>query len=371
MTRNAKTRARRGEKCGRRSRKQPAESHVVQRPNAAIRERERLKIFNESLEALQKVIPIRLPEGRKLHKKQTLQLACRYIKFLRDCLDGKRDWDDRRRFWCGTDEDHMIDAIDTAAAANGMESGAPKTSNPDRLTFKCTPKQRSSPRLDKERCRIECSEKTNNVIKTAGLTPTSSSVSTERATIHGDGFNIPWHLDMNNLQSGTLRNALAQDSDGFKVSLQTSDTHLDHKINVQLSACPTQTALPSFPYYTGNLCFDNQPGASGKGLPRITNSYSAPGAGNPILEKFQTPRRVPPIVLVAPPQGSGINPAEIDPPVDTTRDSAVPSTKYQASSGSDFMKMPLLGGSPSRCYGDDDFNAVWTDIDEIIRKNES
>uniref|UniRef100_F7B554 BHLH domain-containing protein n=1 Tax=Ciona intestinalis TaxID=7719 RepID=F7B554_CIOIN len=96
-----------------------AKSSYTVRPNAAIRERERLKVFNDSLEALQKVIPINLPEGRKLHKKQTLQLACRYIRFLKDVLDDKRDWGERRRFWCGSDADiNMIEAIDAAAIKN-------------------------------------------------------------------------------------------------------------------------------------------------------------------------------------------------------------------------------------------------------------
>uniref|UniRef100_H2ZAW9 BHLH domain-containing protein n=1 Tax=Ciona savignyi TaxID=51511 RepID=H2ZAW9_CIOSA len=80
------------------------------------KERDRLSVFNQALEALQGVIPIRLTEQRKLHKKQTLQLAIRYINFLRGCLDGSRDWDDRSRFWCQSQDEMIITAIDQAAA---------------------------------------------------------------------------------------------------------------------------------------------------------------------------------------------------------------------------------------------------------------
>jgi len=34
-----------------------------------------------------------------------LQLAIRYIHFLHDCLDGRRDWNERSRFWFRTDSD--------------------------------------------------------------------------------------------------------------------------------------------------------------------------------------------------------------------------------------------------------------------------
>ena len=45
------------------------------KPKAAVKEKERLKTFNQALERLQSVIPVKLPEGRKLHKKQTLQVS--------------------------------------------------------------------------------------------------------------------------------------------------------------------------------------------------------------------------------------------------------------------------------------------------------
>ncbi|XP_078485079.1 transcription factor protein isoform X2 [Ciona intestinalis] len=114
-----------------------AKSSYAVRPNAAIRERERLKVFNDSLEALQRVIPINLPEGRKLHKKQTLQLACRYIRFLKDVLDDKRDWGERRRFWCGSDADiNMIEAIDAAAIKNTQTpTKKPKIERTPRKTY--------------------------------------------------------------------------------------------------------------------------------------------------------------------------------------------------------------------------------------------
>uniref|UniRef100_H2ZP91 BHLH domain-containing protein n=1 Tax=Ciona savignyi TaxID=51511 RepID=H2ZP91_CIOSA len=116
-----KSRRKKGEGKSKGTRSKRASTACAARPNAAIRERERLKVFNDSLEALQKVIPVNLPEGRKLHKKQTLQLACRYIEFLKAVLDGERDWSERRRFWCGSDEDlNMIEAIDAAASENGI-----------------------------------------------------------------------------------------------------------------------------------------------------------------------------------------------------------------------------------------------------------
>ena len=52
------------------------------RPNAAMQEKERLKVFNDALETLQRVIPVRLPKGRKLHKKQTLK-----VRNCRDLLE--------------------------------------------------------------------------------------------------------------------------------------------------------------------------------------------------------------------------------------------------------------------------------------------
>jgi len=55
--------------------KQKRRSRSVLRPNAALKEKERLKAFNEALKNLQEVIPIKLPEGRKLHKKQTIQVG--------------------------------------------------------------------------------------------------------------------------------------------------------------------------------------------------------------------------------------------------------------------------------------------------------
>nr|CAB3267388.1 Twist-like1a [Phallusia mammillata] len=84
------------------------------RPNAAGRERQRLRVFNEALEDLQSVIPIRLTQNRKLHKKQTLQLAIRYINFLHGCMNGERQWEERNRFWCKSEDELMMDAIDAA-----------------------------------------------------------------------------------------------------------------------------------------------------------------------------------------------------------------------------------------------------------------
>ena len=55
--------------------KEPKRNRSVLRPNAARKEKERLKAFNEALKNLQKVIPVKLPPGRKLHKKQTLQVS--------------------------------------------------------------------------------------------------------------------------------------------------------------------------------------------------------------------------------------------------------------------------------------------------------
>ncbi|XP_078485254.1 twist-like1b [Ciona intestinalis] len=90
------------------------------RSNSAGKERDRLHVFNQALETLQSVMPVRLTEQRKLHKKQTLQLAIRYINFLRGCLDGTRDWKERNRFWCRTQDEMVIDAIDQAAAGHNV-----------------------------------------------------------------------------------------------------------------------------------------------------------------------------------------------------------------------------------------------------------
>uniref|UniRef100_H2ZP88 BHLH domain-containing protein n=1 Tax=Ciona savignyi TaxID=51511 RepID=H2ZP88_CIOSA len=86
------------------------------------KERGRLSVFNQALETLQGVIPIRLTEQKKLHKKQTLLLAIRYINFLRGCLDGSRDWNERNRFWCQSQDEMMITAIDQAAAPHTTSS---------------------------------------------------------------------------------------------------------------------------------------------------------------------------------------------------------------------------------------------------------
>uniref|UniRef100_H2ZP87 BHLH domain-containing protein n=1 Tax=Ciona savignyi TaxID=51511 RepID=H2ZP87_CIOSA len=86
------------------------------------KEHNRLNVFNQALETLQGVIPIRLTEQKKLHKKQTLQLAIRYINFLRGCLDGSRDWNERNRFWCQSQDEMMITAIDQAAAPHMTSS---------------------------------------------------------------------------------------------------------------------------------------------------------------------------------------------------------------------------------------------------------
>ena len=59
---------------GKNEEKEKRRSRSGLRPNAALKEKERLKAFNEALRNLQQVIPIKLPEGRKLHKKQTLQV---------------------------------------------------------------------------------------------------------------------------------------------------------------------------------------------------------------------------------------------------------------------------------------------------------
>lgn len=44
-------------------------------PVAVDKDKQRLKTFNEAMENLQRVIPVRLPKGRKLQKKQTLQVC--------------------------------------------------------------------------------------------------------------------------------------------------------------------------------------------------------------------------------------------------------------------------------------------------------
>lgn len=48
----------------------------------------------------------------------------RYIQFLRGCLDGRHDWNDRSRFlWCsGSQQEDFITAIDAAAAAAAVSS---------------------------------------------------------------------------------------------------------------------------------------------------------------------------------------------------------------------------------------------------------
>uniref|UniRef100_H2ZP90 BHLH domain-containing protein n=1 Tax=Ciona savignyi TaxID=51511 RepID=H2ZP90_CIOSA len=94
------------------------------------KERGRLSVFNQALETLQGVIPIRLTEQKKLHKKQTLQLAIRYINFLRGCLDGSRDWNERNRFWCQSQDEMMITAIDQAAAPHITSSDITSPSRP-------------------------------------------------------------------------------------------------------------------------------------------------------------------------------------------------------------------------------------------------
>lgn len=59
------------------------------RSKAASQEKERLKVFNEALETLQQVLPVRLPKGRKLHKKQTLQV-CNNVKAYGGPNDNNR-----------------------------------------------------------------------------------------------------------------------------------------------------------------------------------------------------------------------------------------------------------------------------------------
>nr|XP_039260137.1 uncharacterized protein LOC120336513 [Styela clava] len=83
----------------------------------ATKEKSRLGVFNQALEALQNIIPVRLPKGRKLHKKQTLEFALKYIKFLHECRESKKDFDDRYRFMysSGSEEEDFINAIDAAA----------------------------------------------------------------------------------------------------------------------------------------------------------------------------------------------------------------------------------------------------------------
>uniref|UniRef100_H2XX80 BHLH domain-containing protein n=1 Tax=Ciona intestinalis TaxID=7719 RepID=H2XX80_CIOIN len=103
------------------------------RSNSAGKERDRLHVFNQALETLQSVIPVRLTEQRNLHKKQTLQLAIRYINFLRGCLDGTRDWKERNRFWCRTQDEMVIDAIDQAAAGHNVHCDvtSPQMTSPE------------------------------------------------------------------------------------------------------------------------------------------------------------------------------------------------------------------------------------------------
>lgn len=51
--------------------KRPAKKR---RGSASIRERERLQIFNDALDQLQSILPLRFPKNKKLHKKQTVQV---------------------------------------------------------------------------------------------------------------------------------------------------------------------------------------------------------------------------------------------------------------------------------------------------------
>ncbi|XP_039260150.1 uncharacterized protein LOC120336524 [Styela clava] len=92
-------------------------SHKKKRADIAKKGRQSLKLFNQAMTTLQNVIPVRLPKGRKLQKKQILQFAIQYIQFLRECRDGKKDFSERHRFlWReGTTHSTFIDAIEAAA----------------------------------------------------------------------------------------------------------------------------------------------------------------------------------------------------------------------------------------------------------------
>ncbi|XP_076814140.1 uncharacterized protein LOC143460503 [Clavelina lepadiformis] len=106
-------------------------SMKIRRTQAAGKERERLRMFNDAIDDLQSVIPIRLTQNRKLHKKQTLQLAIRYIKFLQDCLRDKRDWNDRNRFWCREEDEVVMNAMEAAEAGSIPGNQCPARPRPD------------------------------------------------------------------------------------------------------------------------------------------------------------------------------------------------------------------------------------------------
>lgn len=85
------------------------------RSQAAAKERLRLNSFNRALLELQIVLPIRLPVGRRLHKKKILELAISYINFLQECLMGAKQYEDRHRFmWkSGSEEADFLNTIDS------------------------------------------------------------------------------------------------------------------------------------------------------------------------------------------------------------------------------------------------------------------
>lgn len=106
----------------------PSVIKTAKRPRVAARERERLCASNNAFEVLKQLIPVRLPPGRKLGKKQTLEFAVKYISFLRECIDGKQNFEKRHRFMWITDpkeEDllNVLDSVCTSSASDKEEAG--------------------------------------------------------------------------------------------------------------------------------------------------------------------------------------------------------------------------------------------------------
>lgn len=97
----------------------------IKRRGGAAKERERLYASNNAFEILRDIIPVRLPPGRKLGKKQTLEFALSYIRFLRECIEGKQDFENRHRFiWIvGSEKQEFIEAIDSASSASSNVEG--------------------------------------------------------------------------------------------------------------------------------------------------------------------------------------------------------------------------------------------------------
>lgn len=56
--------------------------------NLAVRERERLRLFNGALRRLQGIMPVRLPRGRRLYKKQTIEVGVKVIFFKNFAIEN-------------------------------------------------------------------------------------------------------------------------------------------------------------------------------------------------------------------------------------------------------------------------------------------